>query len=64
MSQRIVRCKKCNSRKLTKIEEKNPDTHDMNMIVVCRCEDCGEVGEYRETSPRYRKLFNRGLVRL
>lgn len=61
---RRAKCKKCGCVRLKVLKELNPDTTDMNMKTLVRCEKCGEEQEGSSLSYRYRELRSKGLVRI
>ena len=54
------RCTKCTDVRLKTIKEINPETNDMNMRVICKCESCGHEDEYLEMSHNMERSLNRG----
>lgn len=51
MAVRMNKCTECGSTSLETIKELNPDTHDANMDVICRCNECGKEDQYKTMSP-------------
>ena len=63
MSEKLTVCKKCNSRKLKTIIVLNPNTLDMNMKALIRCNECGKFGFYDVSSNHYKEQRRRGFIR-
>jgi RNase P subunit RPR2 len=62
MEQGVV-CKKCYCRTLELIKTINPDTVDMNMDVILKCNKCGHEDTYQISSNRHEEQKNMGFVR-
>ena len=62
MSMHLTQCPKCTSTDLEIIEELNPDTCDLNMNVIAKCNECKHIFETRVTSHRTQWEYDHGLA--
>lgn len=63
MAVRLNKCNKCGSTSLDEIKVINPDTTEMNMDAVLRCEECGYQDTYKVQSNYTKKMRKRGFIR-
>ncbi len=60
MSERLIKCSKCQGLDVEATVIHNPETQDMNAKATLRCNDCGHTFEGYVTSPVFEQMQNEG----